>query len=72
MKKRLPPLNANIKRLREALHLSQVELGKRVNEGKDVICHWEKGRYSPTASKLPLVARALGVTVDALLTKRAA
>lgn len=71
MKKRSAPVGANIKRLRLALDLTQEELGKRLREGKDVICHWERGRYSPTLEKLPKVAKALGVSVEELLTKAA-
>jgi transcriptional regulator with XRE-family HTH domain len=71
-KKRRHPVSANIKRLRLALDLTQEELGKRVREHKSVISHWERGRYAPTTVKLPLVADALGVTIDALLSKQAA
>lgn len=73
MKKRRQPvsLSANIRRLREKLDLTQGELGKRVGEHKSVISHWERGKYSPTAAKLPGLASALNVTVDALLTKAA-
>ena len=72
VKKKLRPVHTNIRRLRDALGLSQKELGDLVNEHKSVISHWERGRYSPTAAKLPLLARGLKVTVDELLSKRAA
>lgn len=68
-KKRLLPVNRNIKRLRELQRITQTEFARRVNEHKSVVCHWEMGRYSPTTTKLPIVARELGVSVDELLRR---
>lgn len=71
-KKRLSPVSVNIRRLRLAKGITQLELGRRVGEHKSVISHWERGRYSPTARKLPTVAKELDVTVDQLLARMAA
>lgn len=60
-------VHANIKRLREALDLTQAELGARVGRDKTVVSHWEMGKSAPALEILPAVAKALDVTVDELL-----
>lgn len=56
----------NLRNLREAAGLTQLQLGEAISEEKSVISHWENGVSSPRASKLPQLAAALGVTIDQL------
>ena len=51
---------AAVRRLREALGLSQEELGKRSGVSQTTIALLESGKQ-PTAKKLPQLAKALGV-----------
>jgi transcriptional regulator with XRE-family HTH domain len=62
-------IHAEIKRLREALGLKQHDLAKKSGVDKTAVSHWETGKSSPRGWRLPIVAAALGVTVDALLSE---
>lgn len=57
----------NIKKLREAAGISQMRLSEMINVPQSTIASWETGRALPRADKLPLIAKALGCTVDDLL-----
>lgn len=59
-------LHARIKSLREERGLTQEELGQRIGTDKAAVCHWENGDYAPNSHSLPLLADALGVTIDEL------
>ena len=55
-----------ITQFREALGLSKAELGRRCGVTGPAVKAWEDpGRY-PEAEKLPLIADALGCSIDAL------
>lgn len=57
----------NIKKLREAAGISQMRLSEMISVPQSTIASWETGRALPRADKLPLIAKALGCTVDDLL-----
>ncbi len=60
----------NIKKLREAAGLSQMALSEIISVPQSTIASWETGRALPRADKLPLIAKALGCTIDDLLNGR--
>lgn len=49
--------------------MTQTELAQIVGGGKQSISDWERDATGPTRKKLPLLAAALGVDVDALLSE---
>lgn len=56
----------NIKARREALGLSQAELGARMGVVQGAVANWEAEISLPKARDLPLLATVLGCTIDAL------
>lgn len=58
---------ANLKRLREALKLTQGQLGARVGMSALMVSHFECGRRTPCAWNLVRLCRALGVPADVVL-----
>lgn len=61
------PIHDRITKLREACDLSQEQLADAVGVDKTAVSHWENRIARPDQSRLPLVAKALGVSVDELL-----
>lgn len=59
-------IHARIAELRKAAGLSQSELAKRCGVDETAVSHWENEHSAPTGSRLPIVAEALGVTIDEL------
>lgn len=57
----------NIQRYREASHLTQEQLGKKVGVTRQTISAWERGDSTPTVAQLLALAKALGVEPDLLL-----
>lgn len=57
----------NIKKLREAAGITQTALAEIISVPQPTIASWETGRALPRAEKLPLIAKALGCTIDDLL-----
>lgn len=55
-----------IKRLRLEKSMSQEELAMKLNVSQQAITKWENGDANPRADKLPLLAQALGCSIDAL------
>ncbi len=58
-----------IKRARKAAGLSQVELGKRLGKGKNLIWNYEADYRTPDKGMLTRIADALDVTVQSLEDK---
>ena len=56
-----------IARLRKQKGLTQQQLADQINLSNKTISKWESGSGSPDLSNLPLLADALGVSVDELL-----
>ena len=60
--------HAKLASLRNDKGLTQSQLGEKCGTDKTVVWHWEKGDSAPRADMLPLVADALGVSIDDLFT----
>lgn len=59
-------LGTNIKNCREALKLSQSELGKKIGVKDKTISSWEHDRTEPDIEHLILLADSLETSIDAL------
>jgi transcriptional regulator with XRE-family HTH domain len=59
-------LGQRIRRLRQARGWSQMRLGLEAGLSAVSVCHWETGRCVPDSPRLAALARALGVSMDAL------
>lgn len=60
-------IGANIKRLRDAAGLTQIELAQRAGIADHLlISRWERGRHEPEARWLPRLAAALDCSLDEL------
>jgi len=57
---------ACLRRLREARGLTQVQLADRAQLSPAAVCQWEQGRRLPSWEAAVALARALGVSLDAL------
>ena len=60
-------LGENIKKLREARNLSQVDLAKALSVSKQSLSNWENGITKPSVKMLMKIARYFSVTPDYLL-----
>jgi len=60
-------VNLNIQKYREASHLTQEQLGKKVGVTRQTISAWERGDTTPTVAQLFALAKVLGVEPDLLL-----
>lgn len=67
-------LNKNIRKLRIALNLSQVELAKALGVSKQSVSNWENDNIQPSIDMLIKIAKCLNTSTDYLLgleTKKA-
>ena len=62
---------ANIVWLRTANHMTQLELGEKLNYSDKAISRWERGEAVPDAGVLLQLSQLFGVTVDYLLHEHA-
>lgn len=60
-------LGQNIRMLRQARGLSQVDLGKRLNVSKQSISNWENDNIMPSVETLVQMADFFSVSTDYLL-----
>ncbi len=60
-------LNENIKRLREAGGMTQVELAEKLSVTKQAVSNWENNNIMPSVEMVVSIADLFGVTVDYLL-----
>lgn len=60
-------LNENIKKLRLARGISQVELANQLNVSKQCVSNWENDNIQPSVEMLVKLARFFGVSTDYLL-----
>ncbi len=65
-------LGNRVRFLRESAGLTRAELGFRMccPTGGQLLVHWETGKSLPNVRWLPPLARALGVSLDFLITGR--
>lgn len=61
------PIHGRITELRERRALSQRDLADALGVHYTAVNHWERGMARPSVTRLAAVAKALGVTVDALI-----
>jgi len=61
-------LGDTIHRLRKERGISQAKLGEAVGVSNKAVSKWETHEANPDITLLPLLAKALGVTVDELLS----
>ena len=55
-----------LKNLRLEKKVGQIELAKELGVGKSIISLWERNECEPTLSKLILLAKYFGVSIDYL------
>ena len=60
-------MDNSFKLLRMSQGLTQAALAKKIGVNTITVSQWERGKYSPTASNVPKVAKALGITPKQLL-----
>lgn len=58
----------NIKKYRNAKGLTQKQLAELIKDKRENITGWETGRAKPSVEKLSLLAQALGVSLEALVS----
>ena len=61
----------NLRNIRKALNISQGELSKRAKVNRINISQYETGAKNPNLTTANKLAKALGVTVDDLIGKKA-
>ena len=64
-------LAANVRRLRREKGLTVAELADRVGVSRPTIWSWEKGKTSPRASRIPVLAASLQVPESELILDEA-
>lgn len=57
----------NLKKYREILGISQVQIAKELKLNKSTVCKWEKGTIEPDFDNLRKLAKLLNITIDELL-----
>lgn len=55
-----------IRELREERGWTQLELGNTLGVTPVTVYNWERGQHMPTASQLRALAKAFGVSMDAI------
>lgn len=58
-----------IKEMREKAAITQKQLADRMGVAQPVVCKWESNIISPTAAKIPALAKALGCSIEDLFEK---
>ncbi len=59
-------MSFNIKAMRKAAGLTQMDLAEKIGVGQPTIAMWENGVAMPTSSRLPHIAEVLGCSIDDL------
>lgn len=60
-------IGKNIRCLRKASNMTQADLAAILMVRHEVVCHWETGRYKPSAQNLSLLGKALNVPASYFL-----
>jgi transcriptional regulator with XRE-family HTH domain len=66
-----PPSGARLLALRKAAGFTQAELAHRIGEKQTSVSLWERSNAPPRSDALPKLAKALDVSVEALLGQAA-
>lgn len=61
-------IGERIRKLRYERGMAATDLAKSVSVNRATVSHWEHGRCRPDARRLPLIASALDVSIDTLMT----
>jgi transcriptional regulator with XRE-family HTH domain len=64
-------LGARIAGLRKDSDITQVQLAETMGVSQQTVASWEVGRRGVPVASLPLLARTLGVSVEALIGEKA-
>ena len=59
--------NVNLRNYREAAGLTQQQVAERLGITKSTYCNYESGKREPDVAKIKKIAKALGISADALL-----
>ena len=59
--------HVNLRNYREAAGLTQLQVAERLGITKSTYCNYESGKREPDVAKIKKIAKALGVSADALL-----
>ena len=59
--------HVNLRNYREAAGLTQQQVAERIGITKSTYCNYESGKREPDVAKIKKIAKALGVSADALL-----
>jgi transcriptional regulator with XRE-family HTH domain len=65
-------MGARIAELRKGSNITQVQLAETMSVSQQTVASWEVGRRGVPVSVLPLLARTLGTTVEALIGEKSA
>lgn len=58
---------ANFKRARTVLGLTQMDLAKKIGIDQRAISNYETGLRKPRILRIPIIARALNMSIDELI-----
>lgn len=59
--------HVNLRNYREAAGLTQLQVAERLGITKSTYCNYESGKREPDVAKIKKIAKALGISADALL-----
>ena len=57
---------SNLRNLRKSKGLTQAEIAQKLDVSQSIVAAYERGAKKPEMDKVPLIAQALGVPLDAL------
>lgn len=63
-------IGMNIRRLRKAHGLTQVELAKKLDATQKVVTSYETNQRTPTLEKLEKLSKIFGVSIDEIVGKK--
>ena len=59
--------HVNLRNYREAAGLTQLQVAERLGITKSTYCNYESGKREPDVAKIKKIAKAIGISADALL-----
>ncbi len=67
MKDDAKKLGENLKKIRTAKDITQIEIANKLNVNRSFVSNIENGKTNPTLSTITSLAKALGVSTNELL-----